>query len=65
MTYKPERYYFACSVIGPDSTIYIYTKSGYPGYGVAVRDTGEVFDIYDIPDFLNLAAVLGCEIKTY
>lgn len=62
---KPERYYFACSVIGPVSTIRIYTKSGYPGYGVAVRDNGEVFDIYNLADFLDLAAVRGCEIKAY
>ena len=64
---KSELYRFTCSIIGPVSTIRIFTKpeSTIPDYGYAIRDTGESFDIENLSDFLELAAVRGCEIKAY
>lgn len=64
---KKEIYRFTCSVIGPRSTIRIFTKpeSTVSDYGYAIRDNGQSFDIEYLSDFLALAAVRGCEIKAY
>ena len=62
---KSERFHFTCFVIGPVSSIRIFTKSAYPDYGYALREDNHEFDIYNLADFLALAAARGCEIKTY
>lgn len=62
---KSERFHFTCFVIGSVTRIRIFTKATYPNYGYALREDGYEFDIYDLAEFLTIAAVRGCEIKTY
>lgn len=64
MTYfNYATYHFMCHVIGTISEIRIWVDPS-TGYGIAFRD-GRDWDIYNLNEFLMLAANRGCEIKCY